>query len=242
MKSRQLKYGVRYFTLIEMIVVMGIMGALMALMLPSFNKMINGNKVDQMASNIKLGLEQAQSHAITSRRYVAIVFPNNTGNWNNLTNYCFGGYRLAYVKPEKDGTSWAFVKWIPDQVWRNPRETALLLRVMDSEASDYTTYDKRKSSGEEQNGGGVKNTITALTGAFSDPLKTLSSFSDGSGKYAIVFSPYGGIKIDASAMKLVIGEAIENGNNLIFPSRDANGPTNILILEINKLTGRVDYK
>ena len=40
------------FTLIELLVVMLLMGFLITLMLPGFNRMISGNKVDQMASNL----------------------------------------------------------------------------------------------------------------------------------------------------------------------------------------------
>ncbi|MBS5531311.1 type II secretion system protein, partial [bacterium] len=40
----------RNFTLIELMVVMLLMGLIMTLMLPSFNRMIRGNKVDQLAS------------------------------------------------------------------------------------------------------------------------------------------------------------------------------------------------
>ena len=58
----------RNFTLIELMVVMLLMGLIMTLMLPSFNRMIRGTKVDQLASGLKLGMEQAQSHAATSRK------------------------------------------------------------------------------------------------------------------------------------------------------------------------------
>ena len=87
------------FTLIELLVVMLLMGFLITLMLPGFNRMISGNKVDQMASNLKLALEQAQSHAITSRRYVALVLPSNRSAWETEEQpYCLGGYRMAYVR------------------------------------------------------------------------------------------------------------------------------------------------
>ena len=97
----------RNFTLIELMVVMLLMGLIMTLMLPSFNRMIRGNKVDQLASGLKLGMEQAQSHAATSRKYVAMVLPNKMSEWsasdtgeNAVRPFCFGGYRLAYVERE----------------------------------------------------------------------------------------------------------------------------------------------
>ena len=73
----------RNFTLIELLAVMLLMGVLMLLMLPAFNRMIKGNKVDQLASNLKLGLEQAQSLAAASRKYVALILPSNRATWKN---------------------------------------------------------------------------------------------------------------------------------------------------------------
>lgn len=76
-----------------------LMGVLMTLMLPAFKRMISGNQVQQLASNLKLGLEQAQSHAITSRRYVALILPNPAMLTSTKLNQdqWFGGCRLAYV-------------------------------------------------------------------------------------------------------------------------------------------------
>ena len=121
----------RNFTLIELMVVMLLMGLIMTLMLPSFNRMIRGNKVDQLASGLKLGMEQAQSHAATSRKYVAMVLPNKMSEWgasdtgeNAVRPFCFGGYRLAYVEREgaKGSNLWKFVRWVPNQDWKNMPE------------------------------------------------------------------------------------------------------------------------
>ena len=77
-----------------------LMGVLMTLMLPAFKRMISGNKVDQIASNLKLGLEQARSQAISNRRYVALILPNNNSVWSHpsVKEYCLGGFRQAFVK------------------------------------------------------------------------------------------------------------------------------------------------
>ena len=88
----------RNFTLIELLVVMLLMGVLMTLMLPAFKRMISGNQVQQLASNLKLGLEQAQSHAITSRRYVALILPNPTMGKND--EYALGICRKEEEKKD----------------------------------------------------------------------------------------------------------------------------------------------
>ena len=57
---------------------------------------------------------------------------------------------------------------------------------------------------------------------------------------AVVFSPYGGVKLDED-LRFVGAEAIPNGTNLLFPSRGNNGPTNYLVLDLNRITGKVAY-
>lgn len=223
------------FTLIELLVVMLLMGFLITLMLPGFNRMISGNKVDQMASNLKLALEQAQSHAITSRRYVALVLPSNSSDssWTDEEKrHCLGGYRMAYVK--NSGTSWEFQKWVPDSMWKNAPDGAMLLMVADTS----TTFTP---------GTGISGVITDQETSLGNNLLSLSSYkanpettSTTHPECAVIFSPYGGVKTTKN-LRFVIAEAIPNGTTLVFPSRDNTGPTNYLILNLNRITGKVDY-
>lgn len=223
------------FTLIELLVVMLLMGFLITLMLPGFNRMISGNKVDQMASNLKLALEQAQSHAITSRRYVALVLPSNSSDssWTDEEkHHCLGGYRMAYVK--NSGTSWEFQKWVPDSMWKNAPDGAMLLMVADTS----TTFTP---------GTGISGVITDQETSLGNNLLSLSSYkanpeatSTTHAECAVIFSPYGGVKTTKN-LRFVIAEAIPNGTTLVFPSRDNTGPTNYLVLNLNRITGKVDY-
>lgn len=226
------------FTLIELLVVMLLMGFLITLMLPGFNRMISGNKVDQMASNLKLALEQAQSHAITSRRYVALVLPSNSSDssWTDEEKrHCLGGYRMAYVKNSGKTLSWKFQKWVPDSVWKNAPDGAMLVKVTD-----------KKENFKTENG--LKNTVTKMDVSLGNklfsitdyPLDETTSTTINHSDCAVVFSPYGGIK-SSEDLRFVIAEAIPNGIELLFPSRGSDGPTNYLVLNLNRITGKVDY-
>ena len=233
------------FTLIELLVVMLLMGFLITLMLPGFNRMINGNKVDQMASNLKLALEQAQSHAITSRRYVALVLPSNSSDssWTDEEKrHCLGGYRMACVKNSGKTLSWKFQKWVPDSVWKNAPDGAMLVKVTDKK-EDLKTEN------------GLKNTLTKMNASLGNKLFSITNYpSDETtsttdettstainhSDCAVVFSPYGGIK-SSEDLRFVVAEAIPNGNELLFPSRGSDGPTNYLVLNLNRITGKVDY-
>ncbi len=235
------------FTLIELLVVMLLMGFLITLMLPGFNRMISGNKVDQMASNLKLALEQAQSHAITSRRYVALVLPSNKKSWTDTSGnfveekrHCFGGYRMAYVKSTGLKEVWEFVKWVPDSVWKNAPDGAMLVAVVGSDDSNYDDLSEVQEKG-------LAGTIDEIDNELGDELVKLRNYpktetttiTTPTGS-AVVFSPYGGVKLDED-LRFVVAEAIPNGKELLFPSRGSDGPTNYLVLNLNRITGKVDY-
>ena len=247
-----------------------LMGVLMTLMLPSFKRMITGDQVQQLSSNLKLGLEQAQSHAITSRRYVALILPNPQMGKNK--DQWLGGCRMAYVdrkrsdmktdettgKPIFDGTpKWIFKGWIPDTTWKAPVAGAkLLLIVKGDKPSAYDQFEEGKglkfAKTSTDDPYYIHQTVSKTT---MNPLLKINDYIPEAGQNkndvdhaAIIFSPYGGIigapgrADDYHNLRLAIVECLENGNDLIFPSRDAQGqPTNYLVLEVNRFTGRTKY-
>lgn len=258
--------GRRRFTLIELLVVMLLMGLIMSLMLPAFNKMIRGNRVDQLASGLKLGLEQAQSQAVRSRKYVALVLPNDRSQWEEgslslVQPFSHGGFRLAYVEPS--GSDWRFVRWVQGQEWKNAPDGAMLVRVMGK-------GDDKEDDKEDKSDFNAFQEGEAVTGVAEDldsnsefkPLANLKKLKydevDEEGTPAkkekpsvdhclVVFSPYGGLMGDQD-LRLVIAEALPNASDGIdYPTKEAgetedeSGPVNWKMLSINKFTGRVEY-
>ena len=260
----------RNFTLIELLVVMLLMGVLMTLMLPAFKRMISGNQVQQLASNLKLGLEQAQSHAITSRRYVALILPNPAMLTSTKLNQdqWFGGCRLAYVNKKRSrnkgkwDVSWEFTDWVPDLDWRVPIDGAMLLWVLNegvdtSDDSDKLSYNDFKA-GEALSAAPASadkkiefpNLISIEKYRPNPDIKTEYDVDN----VAIIFSPYGGIvgnpenddtEESYGNLRLVVVEALASdgrSGSLVYPSRDNNNkPTNYMVLEINRFTGRTKY-
>lgn len=232
----------RNFTLIELMAVMLLMGVLMVMMLPAFNRMIRGNKVDQATSNLKLGLEQAQARAVSSRRPVALVLPTKQSDWTTDADtrvvypFCYGGYRLAYV--EADGADWKFVRWVPDSEWKGAPDGAMLVRVLVSSDADYDTIKEGDGIGSA-----LSDPTDATGGKFSS-LMTVKQVKVGGNTVnvgGLVFSPYGGLKSDKD-MRLAVAEAVPSGSSVVYPTKDSSGkPVNWLMLSINKFTGRVSY-
>lgn len=246
------------FTLIELLVVIGLISLLIGLVAPAFSRMMAGNRVNELAANIKLGLEQAQSHAVSRREYVAIIFPNdrskNSDQWekvrkgssysyandsNSTVNraLCLGGFRMAVVNKD---SGYKFVRWIPESEWKPPVEGAKLLKV---EISNSDTPEVESGDGLE-----VKDMDISSKFEGNDLLDIANYNGDGAGETrygcALVFSPYGGlVGINDSYVYLYVSEALDRGDgDLEFRSVDKDGnPTDVKVLQISKYTGRVDY-
>jgi prepilin-type N-terminal cleavage/methylation domain-containing protein len=241
----------RGFTLIELLVVVALMSLLMALGMPALYRMARGNKVEECARNIKLGLEQAQLRAASERRYVAVIFPNgaNADVSSELQRYRLGGFRLAYVTRAAGG-GFTFKRWV-DPAWRNAPSGAILARVDNSEFTPSGGYVTGCTTAAANVLEGVTKTetegdTTTTTTLFS-PLASLvndsgTSISAGN-NCAIIFSPYGGTLVGAN-LHLLVSEAEINGGVINYPSGGTtSGRTaNYFILKVNNLTGRVEYE
>ncbi|MPM95043.1 hypothetical protein SDC9_142194 [bioreactor metagenome] len=213
----------------------------MLMMLPAFNQMVKGNKVDQMATTLVLGIEQARSQAAATRKHVALILPSNRATWNDATKkFCYGGYRLAFV--EEDGTNWKFVRWLPQSEWKNVPDGALLVYV-------------KTSAVELDTGGGVKNVLGKISGSGSEYSDLESLVVDSSvadmptgtvDKCALVFTPYG--VPNKGELHFVVAEALmsPSDDKIIYPVRESGAalnekPINHLSFMINQFTGKVEF-
>lgn len=213
------RIAIRRFTLIEMLAVVTIASIMIAVFVPSFNRMMFGSKVDQAASNFKLGLEVAQSHAVSSRKYVAMVIPVKYGDVTAtaLKPYCDGGYRLAFVK--KSGSNWHFSDWLPESSWRNPRDGAALTAL------------------------GTLKQLTLASGASVASGDDWESLGSADNRKAVVFSPYGGTA-DQNDVSFTFTEArftgnTDSGDKAVY---DIPNGDNRLTLQVKGITGRVSYQ
>lgn len=117
------------FTLLELMVVIGMMGTLVAIGLPSFNSMVTTNQLADITTDLTLSLKRARAEAIASGRDVvvcsSITTDSNTdgnarcsltaGNWNEGWlimvdrnqdgNFLESQNELIWVKHIDDNTS-----------------------------------------------------------------------------------------------------------------------------------------
>ena len=93
----KLRERVSAFTLLELLIVVGIIGLLLALVAPAFTTIKSGNDMTNAAYTIKGALETARTHAKANNTYTWVGFAGSVGS--NVT----GNVALSVVA-SKDGT------------------------------------------------------------------------------------------------------------------------------------------
>ena len=229
-------YHKQPFTLIELLVVVGLTSLLLGLGIPAFNRMMQGNKVEECSRSIKLGIEQAQLRAASERRYVAVIFPNgsDTDVADSLRNYRLGGYRLAYVKKDNSGDGgFDFDKWA-DSGWRNAPAGAMLVNIKTSPFASGNFDDCPVKTTAAITGANRLQSVAKVKNDSGDAIKTGDNC-------ALIFTPYGNT-VGGSKLYFLISETAVNGSDIAYPSTGQSGKTaNYMILRVNNLTGRVEY-
>ena len=238
--------GERRFTLVELLVVIVIASLLMGVVLPAFSRMVTGSAVNRLSSNLKLRLAQAQSHAASARRHVALLLPSGgTGVWTEAGEQAarLGGSRMCYVGWDADNSKAGFAGWIPDDAWTEPDRGALLIRVT-SEAANVAAEGRAQTTlADAGRATLLDNSATDDPAvAKSKPLKDLTGTLAGSStaappNCAVVFGPRGNVRTTKD-LYLVIAEGSADETKLTFPG---GGALNFRALKVNHVTGRVEY-
>ena len=138
----------RQFTLIELLLVIGIMILIMGLTVPSFRRMASGNAVNASARMLAGQLNLARAAAIAEQRYIAIIMPgckfkkpNPAGesSGNSSDEYHFRSFRVGVVEPTSTPNEFQLVEWYPGANWSFLPVGAVIAEVNDSALSDSRT-------------------------------------------------------------------------------------------------------
>ncbi|HBC85407.1 MAG TPA: hypothetical protein DCZ94_00480 [Lentisphaeria bacterium] len=231
----------RRFTLVEILIVVAIMGILMFIGLPAFEKLVKGTGAELASRNVASKIGMARSYAITTRQYVAVLMPTDEAlgsGTNKLPNdYIYKGLKLCVVSANyTSGTpnTFTFKRWVPSEKWDFlPTGTSIigLKSTLGYVNGDETTYpdivddvdlyeiDRTKYSDE---------TATHAHGVHS-PVATGKCVTH---IRAIVFKPTGKL-VGSSPRYVTVGESTYNGSTLVH-----TGSANRIDIKIDQYTGK----
>ena len=99
------QHAARPFTLIELIVVMGVMIIIASIAVPAYSSLFSGRKTTLAANKLNGAVMEARAHAVTSKQYSALIFGRDGKGYTN--------FRLAevYYSPSKNTYAWR--RWVP---------------------------------------------------------------------------------------------------------------------------------
>ena len=210
------------FTLIEMLIVVGIASLLFALLGPAFTRMTQSRAVEQHASGLKLGMERARAIAVAQRRFVALLLPHSsTTDTDPHYKYQRGGFRIGFVTASSE-SSYVFDGAIDGTGWTNRGNNAFLTAVDNDKKDTILSSEKPLES----------DFIQKEPTGFSTFLHTVSNVPSGPDKVistrAIIFSPYGNAIMPGDDTEIYF----------YITGLDVN---DCIKLRLNKLSGKVEY-
>ena len=99
----------RPFTLVELIMVMGVMILLAAIAIPAYSSLFSGRKTTLAANQMNGAIMEARAHAVSAKVYTALIFVKDS----NAKGYTRFRMAEVYHNPDTENTSYVWRRWVP---------------------------------------------------------------------------------------------------------------------------------
>lgn len=139
----------RQFTMLELLIVIGIMMILMSLAVPGFRRLVSGKAVNAAASMLSGQLSLARAAAIAEQRYIAVIMPGRyfnapasaTDSGTTYDEYHFRSFRIGIVEKGSADNQFKLVSWYPDSKWTFLPTGAILAECNDTGVANSASAD-----------------------------------------------------------------------------------------------------
>ena len=227
MITNNIRHG-KAFTLVELLIVVAIMCVMIGIAGPAFSKMAKGGNAAMSARNLTGKINACKSYAISQRKCIALVFPQNETTLPDSLRY--NSYRPAIINYNSGTSTFSFAKWVENEQWSSVPAGTI---IEPKPGSSSTTIS---------DGGSAP---PALQCEFADALNiTPSGATKISIKNYFIIKPYGNIIFtdkSTSTLTIFIREGTYSGGTAgTFTPPDAS-VTNTQTLKINQYTAKVTY-
>ncbi|MDD5663192.1 MAG: hypothetical protein PHT71_02905 [Victivallaceae bacterium] len=228
----------RRYTIVEILVVIGLMAILMGIGTAGFNAITTKSGVRGGVSMISSQINLARSVAVAQNRYVALLLPapdatkNPEDNLNSNSKFkdkFFTSMRLCYVERKDDG-EYEFMAWVEERYWVELPSKVCANFVQGKDKADIIVPPDTEQKKYE-----VKT------------IEKVPSSSTPGDCYGIIFKPRGSLVSDEKALVQVFPgvsnadgslEMLGLGNSDWLNQNKGNLKYRRWCVEINRFTGR----
>ena len=261
----------RQFTMLELLIVIGIMMILMSLAVPGFRRLVSGKAVNAAASMLSGQLALARAAAIAEQRYIAVIMPgahfkapdSAADSGTTYDEYHFRSFRIGIVEKGAAANQFKLVSWYPDSKWTFLPVGAILAEcnetgVADSASNDIELFGLRGDrkvnlnwmSDGQLDGDTSSNSCYVIDGGTENekklvPGKTHDAYN--ASARCVVFSPKGRCCSTDGTDTIFVNRYITlvEGNVAEHGSADYRAEeaeiANMRVLRLNGMTGRCEF-
>jgi prepilin-type N-terminal cleavage/methylation domain-containing protein len=209
------------FTLLELLVVMGVIAVLLVAIIPAVNSLSKSSSRKGAIGNLKGAIEQARVAAIKDGQPTYVVFATTlpgSPDTGTVQRYSYKSYAIFEEDPAAPATPKQLSPW----------------RTIPTGASMRSKADPPNTNPSVSHGG-----IDSLPTGINFPFPQTNS----SAQFPFIkFNANGEIESPATDVVLVVFEGfVDNGNEIITGAKDPYGnPKSVEILRVYRLTGRAE--